>query len=82
MKAAPESSFGLYNPRVYYGSLLDFAHFGEIGQIRMSWVDARVVAAIQQGVDPKKVVAGRGVCMFDCPLAVQMGIIKKLYLGL
>ena len=83
IKGAQESSFGLYNPRVYYGSLLDFAHYGETGQVRMSWIDARIVAAIHsQGLDAKKVTAGRGVCMFDCPLAVQMGIIKKLYMGL
>jgi hypothetical protein len=83
VKASQESSFGLYNPRVYYGSLLDFAHYGDTGQIRMSWIDARIVAAIHsQGLDPKKVTAGRGVCMFDCPIAMQLGIIKKLYMGL
>ena len=76
---AKQASFASGHTQVFYGHFLDYAHYGSLAQIRLSYLNTRALSDAVRG-SSKQFVESEVRCLVDMTTLLQLGIIKALYL--
>jgi hypothetical protein len=73
--------FAVGTPELFYGNFLECCHFGDLAQIRLVYVGmTQLVLASQAPQTKGSPIPGLVACVLNLPVAVQIGIIKKVYM--
>ena len=75
-RPAEESPWIAASPTTYYGNFCDYSHFGPLAQIRLVYFSIRQLALAESRRETK--VNGQTSCVIDMPVAIQLGILKKI----
>ena len=80
---AEEIPFTGGTPQLFYGNFLEFSHYGDLAQARLIYFSIWHLAVVNksraksQAVD----VPAETACVLNMPLALQLGMIRKIFLA-